>query len=154
MLSWLVPPDAEAIDLQPDFGNVESPQEVSPEKTQVYTLRVRQKNGEWEQESVTVRVRDVQIGVFAIQPSTVKYGATFAIIWDVRGAKGVTIAAAGSRQGASMNLLRNGNVRNQSKLTLRATKGDFPSQGQYEFTLTAEGPGGPKTATAMLQIVR
>jgi hypothetical protein len=153
-LTWVSPPDTEAVDLQPGFGNVQSPQGVSPEHTQVYTLRLKRRNGEWEQESVTVRVRDVQIDAFRIQPVKVRYGQTFTITWDVRGAKDIKITAAGSPQGASMNLLRSGNVRNQSKLTLTATQADFPSGGTYEFKLTAEGPGGPKIATAVLQVVQ
>ncbi len=152
-LSWVLPEDTVTVDLQPDLGSVSSPQEVSPEHTQAYTLRVKQQNGEWEQESVTLRVRDVEIRAFSIEPARVRYGGTFSVSWDVLGATDVKIVVAGSPQGTSMELPRTGNVSNQSKLRMRATRSQFPSPAHYRYELTAEGPGGPKTARAELQVI-
>ena len=76
-LSWELPPDAVAVDFQPGFGDVKSPQDVSPDGTQTYTLRVKRPNGQWQQESVKVEVRNVQIAAFEVRPAKVKYGDTF-----------------------------------------------------------------------------
>ena len=153
-LSWELPPDAVAVDLQPGFGDVKSPQDVSPDGTQTYTLRVKRPNGQWQQESVKVEVRNVQIAAFEVRPAKVKYGDTFSISWDVRGAKDIKLTPPGSLQTSTMNRLGSANIRNQSRLSLSATQTDFPSPGSYTFSLSAEGPGGEATAKAVLQILK
>jgi len=152
-LSWNVPAGVTAVDLQPGFGQVSSPQEVSPEATQVYTLRLRRDNGEWAEESLTLQICNVEIKNFRIQPQQVRYGQNFTMLWDVRGAKDIRLTPPGSLRPSTMSSVGQINIRSQSKLTLPASKADYPSPGTYKFILTADGPGGPQTKTAWLQIV-
>jgi hypothetical protein len=140
------------VDLQPGYGNVHPPQEVSPEQTETYTLRHKVSNGDWFEEPVKVPICDVKIETFKIVPSSVRYGEPFTIIWDVRGAKGIRLTPPGSLQISTVKSLGSGGFKSQSKLTLQASKADFPSPGSYTFTLTADGPGPEQEVTVPVLI--
>jgi hypothetical protein len=150
-LTWDVRPADKAT--LSDFGEVEPKGErsVSPDKTTKYTLRAFGPGGDMESD-VTIAVKDLEIISFRVSPQSVHQDGTFTLEWHVRGATATNIEALGWPQGAQMSLPESVRAA-QSKLIIRASRKEFKVPGKYTYRLKASGPGGPKFASADIEVL-
>ena len=151
-LSW-VARGARKVTLEPGFGEVEGEGErvVSPEKKTTYVLTVEDDKGT-HQEQTVIDVKNVEVTKFQVLPRRVRHNDQFSVEWSVKGATSVNVESVGWPEGAKLNLPEAVRAA-QSKFTLRATRDQFRLPGRYQFQLTAQGPGGPKTSFAELIVL-